>query len=615
MNKLGAFRGAGAPTCLALILLLTAATSASARSYATTAWGGNSYGQLGNGTAAEYDGLPGPVRGLNGVTAMSAGQFHSMALLANGTVVSWGENVFGQLGDGTNVSSYVPVQVGGLTGVKAISNGVWDSFAVLGSGSVMAWGENALGQLGDGTNTNRHLPVQVSGLGGVKAVAGGFFQTLALLEDGEVRAWGNNLFGELGDGSTTNSNVPVSVGGSEPLTGAVAVAAGENHSLALMGDGTVMAWGANYDGQLGNGTIHGYSEVPVEVSGLSGVTAIAAAGGYSLALLEDGTVMAWGDNVFDELGDGDTSEFSAVPVPVRGLRDVTAIAAGARHGVALLADGSVRAWGSDELEQLGDGRHENSDVPVAVRNVSAVSGIAAGGYHTLTYSEESPPEYGRCVKLAKAARGSYATAACTVPATPTKFGFEWEQGPGPDAGFITQLKSPGTATIETVGKASIVCKDEKGKGEFTGLKTVGEVVVVLAGCESQSHKCTTAGSAEGEIVSGALGGELGWENKASGRVADDLHAEGQGPILRFTCGVVAGEVRGSVIVKSASNKMASTETLKYRAKSGRQKPEQFEGGSVDVLETSIGGSPFEQSGLSLTTLQTDEEKIETNAST
>ena len=177
--------------------------------------------------------------------------------------------------------------------------------------------------------------------------------------------------------------MPVAVNG---LSEATAVAAGENHSVALMRDGTVMAWGLDSRGQLGQGSKGGYSEVPVPVSGLSGVTAISAAGSYSLALLTDGTVMAWGDNVFGELGDGSMSEFSDVPVAVDGLHGVMAISAGARHGLALLENGTVMAWGSDELEQLGDGLKTNSDVPVAMSGLSGVTGISAGGFHSLAYT-------------------------------------------------------------------------------------------------------------------------------------------------------------------------------------------------------------------------------------
>ena len=141
MKTFKAARGAVAAACLMIsLLLLMVAGTASAKYYAAAAWGDNLYGQLGNGTVSEDDGVPGPVTGLSGATAVSAGQFHSLALLSNGTVAAWGENGFGQLGNGNDQRQLVPVAVSGLNGVTAISHGAWDSFALMGDGSAMAWG-------------------------------------------------------------------------------------------------------------------------------------------------------------------------------------------------------------------------------------------------------------------------------------------------------------------------------------------------------------------------------------------------------------------------------------------------------------------------------------------
>ena len=318
----------------------------------------------------------------------------SSALAASSGVSAWGLNNYGQLGDGYEGGSYesaVPVAVSGLGGVKEIAARGADSLALLNDDTVVAWGANANGQLGNGTEANSDLPVAVSGLTDVTAIAAGGDHNMALLSNGTVMDWGYAEDGILGDGGGGgSSDVPVAVSG---LTGVTAIAAGADHSLALLSNGKVMAWGTNRGGDLGNGTTM-QSDVPVEVEGLTEVTAIAAGEGYSLALRKNGTVMAWGENEWGTLGDGSEAESSDVPVLVcatgetapcsHELSGVTAISAGLSNSLALLGDGEVRAWGQNIVGQLGDGSADGSvNAPVAVGDLSEVAAISAGGYHSL----------------------------------------------------------------------------------------------------------------------------------------------------------------------------------------------------------------------------------------
>ena len=218
------------------------------------------------------------------------GNQHTLAICNNGTVNAYGQNLWGQLGNGTYNSSGVPVPVTGLTGIIAVDAcgfpdvyyGGLHSLALKNDGTVWAWGSNINGQLGNGTNTNSNVPVQVSGLSGITAIAGGHNGSfsLALKNNGTVWAWGDNSTGQLGNGTTTNSNVPVQVNG---LTGVVGIAGGGWHALAVKSDGTVWAWGNNIYGQLGNGTTYD-SYIPVQVSSLTGISDVAAAVRHSLAL-------------------------------------------------------------------------------------------------------------------------------------------------------------------------------------------------------------------------------------------------------------------------------------------------------------------------------------------
>jgi alpha-tubulin suppressor-like RCC1 family protein len=194
--------------------------------------------------------------------------------------------------------------------------------------------------------------------------------TLYRKSDGTVWAWGLNNKSQLGDGTTTNSSTPVQ---SAPaiLTGITAVAAGNEHSLALKSDGTVWGWGSNSNGQLGNGATAGSQTTPVQVSGLTNVTAIAAGVNFSLALKSDGSVWAWGYNGSGQLGDGTTTD-RLTPVYVNMVAQV-AIAAGFDHSVAMTSTGTVWTWGNNSNGQLGNGSTTNSSVPVL-----AGPGILAG---------------------------------------------------------------------------------------------------------------------------------------------------------------------------------------------------------------------------------------------
>jgi alpha-tubulin suppressor-like RCC1 family protein len=429
----------------AVICALTVAIASPAQAhtpYTGKAWGLNTHGELGDGSIGGPEECtpfkeacstsPLTISGLSGVRKVSGGSTHALALLEGGTVVAWGANGSGQLGDGNHEPSGVPVAVcevgytgptpcpSGhlLTGVTNVAAGSEFSLATLANGTVVAWGEIVFAQLGDGATKQSDFPVAVCEIGysgpvpcpsehylkGATAVAAGERFALARLESGKVAAWGQNT---LGNGSEAGSNVPVEVSG---LSGVTAIAARKVDGYALSG-GKVMAWGNNGSGQLGNGT-EASSNVPVEVSGLSGVTAIAAGIRHALALLKSsGKVMAWGENDSGELGDETstgpemcgvppTTPCAKKPVEVSGLSGISALSAGLSFSLALRGDRTLAAWGSNSVGELGTGSSLGPEVcgssfgpcstkPVEVSKLADAKGIGAGD--SSSYAFGPPP--------------------------------------------------------------------------------------------------------------------------------------------------------------------------------------------------------------------------------
>ncbi|HKR05274.1 MAG TPA: T9SS type A sorting domain-containing protein [Bacteroidia bacterium] len=331
------------------------------------AWGRNTEGQLGNGNNASSN-VPVSVSSLTSIIAIADGRDHSIALRNNGTVWTWGRNIFGQLGNGTTINSNIPVQVTGLTGIIAIASGSGHhSIALKNDSTVWNWGYNFSGQLGNGTFTNSSVPVQVTSLSGIVAIGAGYWHNLALKNDGTVWAWGGNQFGQLGDGTTTGGpnwgkSTPVQVSAPSGIT---ALAGGAGHSMALRNDGTVWMWGDNTVGQYGNGTCN-EDHVPVQVTAFTNITAIASGGDHNMVLKNDSTVWACGANGFGQLGNG-TNSFSLVPVQVSTLTGIVAIAGGEVHSMALKSDGTIRDWGSNVDGELGNGNNTSSNIPVQVQ--------------------------------------------------------------------------------------------------------------------------------------------------------------------------------------------------------------------------------------------------------
>lgn len=335
-----------------------------------TTWGEYSWEQ-GAGTPMTVK----PFSGLSDVVALAGTSDNGFALRADGTVKAWGASSNGLLGNGwwggVASTSQSPVPVVGLTSVKAIASGETRGYALKSDGTVWQWGQNL------------DAPVQIAGLSGITAIAAARETGYALKSDGTVWSWGGNTHGELGNGSTAASSAtPVRVSG---LSGIKKIGAGGGYSgYAVKTDGTVVAWGENSEGQLGNGvpcTSSCVSRVPVQVSGLTGVTDVVGDFARAFALKSDGTVFSWGGNGNGGLGNGSdcgSNCISTTPVQVRDVTDAKAIGRFGGGGYAVRADGTVLGWGSNHSLALG-GAVMNypyyTTVPVQIPGLSGVKAI------------------------------------------------------------------------------------------------------------------------------------------------------------------------------------------------------------------------------------------------
>ena len=349
-------------------------------------WGSNAYGNLGNGLHGSGVFSDQPIE----ITSFGTGLYpvevatsdsHSCAILNDGTVSCWGHNNQGQLGDGTQISRYVPtptLSLGG--GVKAvdIAVGGQHSCAVLDDGNVKCWGSNAYGQLGDGTTTDSYSPISSSGFTGTSqaiAITAGWTFTCALIEDGSVKCWGRNNLGQLGIGTSGNTPVTTPTQITSFGTGlhAVDIDGGYAQSCAVINDGRVMCWGQGSNGRLGTGN-SAQQNTPTFTASLGAdryAKQVIQGGGHGCAIIDDGTVKCWGSG--ESTGTGTTADvYTPTTTDSLGVgRTAEAIIGGSGHTCAILDDATMACWGFGADGKLGNGasNDELSPVPVTTSGV------------------------------------------------------------------------------------------------------------------------------------------------------------------------------------------------------------------------------------------------------
>ena len=350
-------------------------------------WGYNNYGQLGNNSTVTTE-IPTQVKGynaegfLNDIQMIASGKNHVLALKEDGTVWAWGYNNYGQLGDNTQITRYTPVQVLSEDGTEYLKDIIYIaagnnySVAINKNGEVWSWGQNDYGQLGDGSNISKYTPVRAkANLTNIIKVSCGNRHTVALKADGSVYTWGDNTYGQLSDNTKGKKLIPVKVleTSNTYVSDAISISATDNSTNILKGDGTVIAVGLGTSGQLGDNT-NVNKTLPVQVvntdntGALSQIIEIKSGANTTYALSEEGKVYSWGLGTSGQLGNNEVSN-SYIPVVVTNntvdsdLDNILYIGAGSNHALAVENNGYIDAWGLNDKKQIGDATLAISTIP------------------------------------------------------------------------------------------------------------------------------------------------------------------------------------------------------------------------------------------------------------
>ncbi|MBM2815382.1 MAG: C-terminal target protein [Ignavibacteria bacterium] len=366
-------------TFFACIFLLLFSNSTFAQTgFQLKAWGSNNYGQLGDGTQSDKSSPIQIGNGTNWTSISGGGAQHTLAIKSDGTLWAWGGNAYGQLGDGTITDKNTPVQIGSGTNWVKVSCGGAHTLAIKSDGTLWAWGRNIAGQLGDGTTTDKSTPVQIGTGTNWVVVSCAYGHTLAIKNDGTLWAWGWNIAGQLGDGTLVNKSSPVRIGSG---TNWALVSCRGSYTLAIKSDGTLWAWGDNDYGQLGDGTIIDRIS-PVQIGSGTNWETVYCGGQHTLAIKTEGTLWAWGENNFGKLGDGTSTQRNA-PVQIGSGTNWLSVTCGDWHTIAIKNDGTLWAWGNNSYGQLGDGTTTNQNSPVQIGTGTNWSYIVTGGFFNL----------------------------------------------------------------------------------------------------------------------------------------------------------------------------------------------------------------------------------------
>ena len=335
------------------------------------AWGRNNSGQLGDNTTVSKF-LPTQI-GVATWADISTKGDHCLGIKTDGTLWAWGYNGNGQLGDNTLVDKLVPTQIGIATNWVSVGAGGTFSLAITADGKLWGWGSNGSGQLGDNSFIEKQVPTQI-GVATWAKISSGARHTLGIKPDGSLWAWGDGGDGKLGlgNGNLVNVGTPVQIGTATNWAG---IAAANQHSLGITGDGKLWAWGLNDNGQMGDNSILSRG-IPTQIGTATNWLSVAGGANHSLGITSDGKAWAWGFNFFGQLGDN-TSTDRLVPTQIATATNWVSLSAGRNHSVGITSDGNHYAWGFNFFGQLGDNTTTDRLVPTQIGTTPTFTSLAA----------------------------------------------------------------------------------------------------------------------------------------------------------------------------------------------------------------------------------------------
>lgn len=353
-------------------------------------WGKNSDGQLGDGSTVNKN-LPVLIGTSSNWAKISVGYNHTLAIKTDGTLWGWGNNAYGKIGVVSSGFVIVPTQIGTANNWDIISAGTNHSTAIKTDGTLWTWGRNFSGQLGDGTNVNKSSPTQIGTATNWKSIAAANEHTLAGRTGNALWAWGDNSQGQLGDGTTIAKNFPIEIGAGQNTW--LKIFAGSVSSMAIKTNGTLWTWGNGARGMLGSGAQQNVL-IPTQIGTATNWASVSMGFSHTLAIKTDATLWAWGWNASGQLGNGNTADL-LVPTYL-ATTNTSLIAAGVYHSMCTISSGSglIYTWGNNLFGQIGNGSTSTSDTPVAPTSLACPTTLATNTFNAEIFSIYPNPSNG-----------------------------------------------------------------------------------------------------------------------------------------------------------------------------------------------------------------------------
>jgi alpha-tubulin suppressor-like RCC1 family protein len=445
-------------------------------------WGDNAYGQLGDGTTTDRT-SPTQVTSMSAnVTAIAAGGKHTCAI-QSGALKCWGDNASRQGGNGTSAIRMNPTQVVGLTSnVTKITAGYQHTCAIH-SGELKCWGDNSSGQIGDGTVIMKALPTYISTPPNIRHISAGFAHTCGSSGD-YIFCWGDNTYGQLGNGTTADRSTPTILANIGPHIGIIS--AGGRHTCATQ-ENTLKCWGYNRYGQLGDGTSTDRT-TPVQVTGMSAGISSITTGLFHTCAIQNGSSKCWGYNSYGQLGDSSTND-RTTPVQVTGISaDSSAIVAGSTHTCAI-QNNAIKCWGYNNKGQLAK-LGPTSTSPLTVSDINSPTAVSAGYAHACAIQSGALYCWGNN-NSGQAGHGSLTSRGTPLQVIGLSFG-------------VTAVSAGGAHTC-AIHSGALKCWGNNGYGQLGDNTTTNRTTPVqVAGMTANVTAVTTGDNHTCAIQSGAL---------------------------------------------------------------------------------------------------------------